>query len=461
MGMKCIIHCPESNTVWAKNFFPGQDPYLLRFGNKPYLEFLIDFCILNDISDIRIVSDNPGKEIYDLLGDGKKYGVNLSFAAIMPDSSPRMVVEKNMAFCKKHSLLLVSGFFWLDYHKNKIEKIAVEPDQALVGTISPGNRYFLIGEHRLHDFESDSAECALINSFPVDSIKDFYIRSMELVYKETANYNLPGYGDHTHFIVGRNVVIPKTAEVSLPVIFGNSVQLSSESAVGPGVIIGDNVLIDEKAQITNSIIMGNSYVGCYSEINRKIIYRNYVIDPFEGVALDIVDEFLLTELVKKGYWTCPLKQRLGALILLLFMLIPFIVIRPWLTVKATLVDCYMNQQRKARLALRLYLKPARSVAGRYFRKLSLDRFHLLPLVLRGKLRLIGSRIMVVNQENEAILDQFPDYAPGIFSYSEYLGSDKDKFQREIDELYYMYHASFRLNMRIFCGIWFRNFMKRT
>ncbi len=461
MGIKCIIHCPEKSVAWAKNFFPGLDPYLLRFGNKPYLEFLIDFCILNGISDIRIASDNPSKEIYDLLGDGKKYGVNLSFAAIMPDSSPRMVVEKNMAFCKKNGLLLLSGFFWIDYNKNNMTPISIASDQAVGGAVSPDNHYFLIGEQRLHDFEATHTPEMPLTTFPVDSIRDFYVRCMELVYKETGNYNLPGYGDHIKFIVGRNVVMPKTAEVNLPVIFGNSVQLGNETCVGPGVIIGDNVLIDEKSQITNSIIMGNSYVGCYSEINRKIIYRNYVIDPFEGVALDIVDEFLLTELVKKGYWTCPLKQRFGALLLLIFMAVPFLLIRPWLTVKATLVDCYMNQQRKAKLALRLYLKPAKSVAGRYFRKLSLDRFHLLPLVLRGKLRLIGSRIMVVNPENEAILDQFPDYAPGIFSYSEYLGSDKDKFQREIDELYYMYHASFKLNMKIFCGIWFRNFMKRT
>ena len=130
-------------------------------------------------------------------------------------------------------------------------------------------------------------------------------------------------------------------------------------------------------------------------------------------------------------------------------------------VRAVLTECYMNQQRKAKLALYLYLVPENSIQGKLFRKLSLDRYHLLPLVVRGKLRLIGSKVLKATPENARLLSQFPDYAPGIFSYSEYLGSEKDKFQMEIDELYYMHHASFKLNLKIFCGIWFRNFMKAT
>ena len=81
-------------------------------------------------------------------------------------------------------------------------------------------------------------------------------------------------------------------------------------------------------------------------------------------------------------------------------------------------------------------------------------------MVRGRLRLVGSFILEATEENGVMLQQFPDYAPGIFSYSEYLGSEKDLFQREIDELYYMYHACFKLNLKIIFGIWCRNFMKR-
>ena len=110
--------------------------------------------------------------------------------------------------------------------------------------------------------------------------------------------------------------------------------------------------------------MGNSYVGCYSELSGKIVYRNYVIDPELGIAIDIVDEFILTELVKKGVWRCPYKQRLFALFLLLVMSVPFLLLRPFIRITSTPVECFMNQQRRRKLRLKLYLTPADSFASR-------------------------------------------------------------------------------------------------
>lgn len=207
--------------------------------------------------------------------------------------------------------------------------------------------------------------------------------------------------------------------------------------------------------------MGNTYVGSKLQFEDKIIYRNYIIDPRKGVKLDIVDEFLLTPLVKQGYWSCPVTQRVIALLMLVFYFIPFLLFRPFIRIHAEEVECYMNQQRKRKLKLHLYIQPPDSFPGRYFLKFSLERYHLLPLVLTGRLRLVGSYILEATPENARILKQFPDYAPGIFSYSEYLQHDNDPFQREIDELYYMYHASFWKNFKILKGILMRNLLKRT
>ncbi len=459
--MKAIISCPEKSTLWTRDYFPELDPYLLKFANKPYLEYQIDFCILNGITEIRIVSDNPTIELHEFLGDGKQYGVNFSFATGTPESSFREIIEKNSFFCSGDSLLLLSGYFYIDYNQNKFEPFAVGDNEVRRKVLSPEDGYLVLGKNRVGAFDGEFIEDDRYVCGRIDSIRTFYDKNMQIAYAPENAYNLPGYGDRTSYIIGRNVVIPRQASIHTPVVFGNSIQLASGTNIGPGVIIGDNVLIDEGSSVTDSIIMGNSYVGCHSEIKNKIVYRNYVIDPETGISLDIIDEFLLTELVKQGYWSCPLKQRISAAVLMLLMTIPFCLLRPFLVIRSTSVECFMNQQRKAKLALSLYLLPERSFQGRLFRKLSLDRYHLLPLVLRGKLRLIGSRILKATPENMRLLNQFPDYAPGIFSYSEYLGSENDKFQMEIDELYYMHHASFALNTKIFCGIWFRNFMKAT
>ena len=464
--MKCIINCLDKNVSWIREFFPGTTPYLLKFANKFYLEYLIDYCILNGIREIRIVSDNPSGDVYRVLGDGSKYGVDLSFATSVPVSKLSEVIQKNRNFCAVDDLLIVSGLIWVNYNKEKIKSLEPKPDTILRRTLNDDFGCYLIsgsclGEKKREvNFEHCEESKNLPEIFLVDTIQKFYEQSMKIVYEQNGWYNLPGYGDRSSFVIGRNVIIPRGCDLNTPVIIGNSVQLSRGCGVGPGVILGDNVLIDEKAVVKNTIIMGNSYVGCYSELSGKIVYRNYVIDPELGIAIDIVDEFILTELVKKGVWRCPYKQRLFALFLLLVMSVPFLLLRPFIRITSTPVECFMNQQRRRKLRLKLYLTPADSFASRYFLKLGLDRYHLLKYVVRGRLRLVGSFILEATEENGVMLQQFPDYAPGIFSYSEYLGSEKDLFQREIDELYYMYHASFKLNLKIIFGIWCRNFMKR-
>ena len=463
--MKAILYCPESSTEWIRKFFPDYPPYLLRFGNKPYLGFLVDFCILSGIREIRIVSDNPTSELYDHFGDGMPLGIQISYAAAHPEETLKKLLLKNRAFCAGDDLLLLSGMIWIDYDKRKPEPLQFDADTLCGRAFTETDGWYLIGRNRFPDFPDTPAEMQLCSDIlevtPVDSIQMFYQQNMRIVYEQSACYNLPGYGDSATFIIGRDVEIPKSVTVSTPVILGSSIQLGKDSCIGPGAIIGDNSLIANGVILNNAIVMGNTYVGSKLQFEDKIIYRNYIIDPRKGVKLDIVDEFLLTPLVKQGYWSCPVTQRVIALLMLVFYFIPFLLFRPFIRIHAEEVECYMNQQRKRKLKLHLYIQPPDSFPGRYFLKFSLDRYHLLPLVLTGRLRLVGSYILEATPENARILKQFPDYAPGIFSYSEYLQHDNDPFQREIDELYYMYHASFWNNFKILKGILMRNLLKRT
>lgn len=464
--MKALIQCFSSGTEWVSEFFPGYPAYLLRFANKPYLEYQVDLCILAGIREIRIVTDFPTSELREYFGNGEKWGVRISWAVASPSASLHDLLHQNSAFCASENLLLISGMIEVVYDKHSFPKLDSDCDFSVWnGCCHASCGWYLLSAEQVEKFPDDPGiiewKSDLFSSVPVDSIQRFYTLSMDIIHKRASCYNLPGYGDTASFMVGRDVEIPKTAEIETPVIFGNSVRLGQNVVIGAGTIVGDNTLIDNNATLRETIVMGNSYVGCNLELENKICFRNYLIDPEKGVKLDIVDEFLLTQLVKSGYWRCPFTQRLVAALMLIFYAIPFLLFRPFLRIQADEVLCYMNQQRKRKLKLHLYVRPPDSFSGRYFMKFSLDRYHLLPLVLTGQLRLVGSYILEATEENARVLQQFPDYAPGIFSYSEYLQHDKDPFQREIDELYYMYHASYWENYRILKGILFRNLLKQT
>lgn len=461
--MKCIINLHESVVGWVREFFPDYPPYLLPFANKPYLEYLTDYCVLAGIREIRILTDTPSPELSEAVEKLKLMGLDAQIFAASLEDRLRYKLLKNRAFCEDDDLLVLSGMIWLDYDKHAFVK--PESPEPICGTVfANGVACCLIRKGFLDQFPEDEEHLPPppdgIHLERIGSVKDYFDRNMKIVYEQASCYDLPGYGDSVDFIVGQNVGIPKTAEVKTPVILGDSVMLEAGSTVGPGAILGSNILVDSDASIRDSVILGNSYVGCNLEVIGKICYRNYLIDPVKNLKLDIVDEFLLTQLTKQGVWFVPVKQRLIALLMLIVYTIPYLLLRPLLSLHMDEVECFMNRQRKRKLRLHLFVRPPKGVFGRYFMKLSLDRYHLLWRVVAGQLRLVGSYLLEVNEENAHSLEQFPDYAPGIFSYSEYLEHEKDPFQREIDELYYMYHASFWRNLKILKGILIRNMMKR-
>ena len=53
----------------------------------------------------------------------------------------------------------------------------------------------------------------------------------------------------------------------------------------------------------------------------------------------------------------------------------------------------------------------------------------------------------------------PGYAPGVFSYSEYLGHENEPFQMELDEQYYAHVMDCWFNIKILTGILRRNLKK--
>ncbi len=458
--MKCIINCPARSVEWVREAFPGLSPYLLPVGNKPYLEYLVDFCALSGIRAVRVVSDEPDPEVRETLGAGERWNLEISYGTVSDGLSPQDVVNRNRGFAAGEDVWFFNGMFRIHYDKREMKQPEFFPSEICGHFTSAGDGWCLIGRDSGGGKPVECEKGRGPGVSALDSVSAFFEFSMAVAYREMACFDLPGYGGTPNVLLGRNVIIPRAAEVTEPTLLGDSIQLGHGTRVGPGAIIGSNSLIDDDAAISDSVVMGNSYVGCNLELHRKIVYQNVITDPDSGMRLDIVDEFLLTPLVKDGGLNCPYKQRVAAFFLWLIQLIPFLVFRPWIDIRADEVECYMNQQRSKKIRLHLYVRPASSFPGRWFRRLSLDRFHLLPLIWFGELRLVGSLILEANPENARVLRQFPDYSPGIFSFSELLGHEEDRVQREMDELYYMYHTGFLLNWQILLRTLARNLLKR-
>ena len=455
--MKALLFCSAQGNAWLKKYFPNHPVYLLPFANKPAIEYILDYCFLSGIRDVRIIADEESEILRAHYRNGELLSMNISFVSVSSACSFKRAILQNKAYCKNCDLLVFSGLFLPEYDKRNPHELSIgagEMKGCSYGTGDTG--WYLIGRDKLDDLPSDWTgfhDEAPVAGSPVQDIREYFRHNMRLAGSDIEKYNLPGFSEGKNSFVGRDVQIPRSARVRPPVILGNGIQFGRRNVyAGPNIIIGDNCIIDNGTTIRNAIVFANTYIGCNLEINGKICYRNTLIDPESGASITLANPAVISEMEPNEYERCPLPQRLLALFLFLFQTLPYLLLRPFLEFHVTLAECLTESGRKHTMALNGYALPRESLAGKLFRRLTLNKYHLLPYAAAGKMRLIGNRLLEATEHNERFIRDLPGYAPGIFSYSEYLGHENEPYQLELDEQYYAYAMNCWFNIKILTGI---------
>jgi hypothetical protein len=242
--------------------------------------------------------------------------------------------------------------------------------------------------------------------------------------------------------------------VERPVMIGNNVQLKNSSSIGINTIIGNNVIVDTDATLSGSIVYGNSYIGRGVEIVNKIVYKNCLISPETGDAIEIVDSFLTSKLGEPAairIFRCVVHYSFIILMMLL-QLIPACVIGFLMLVTGVKAhrDSYIISKGMRTIRIADYSQSRNFFAG-IFRKLSLDKFPLLIEAFKGNLCVAGNTIYRDNPENRDFVADIPIYRPGIFTYTESIGVDFDEYQCRINDRFYCPNRSVMLDIKIIFG----------
>ncbi|MBQ7731977.1 MAG: hypothetical protein IJT68_09095 [Lentisphaeria bacterium] len=456
--MKALLFCPVHGNAGLKQYFPDYPVYLLPFANKPAIEFELDFCFLSGIRDVVIVSDEESGILRSQYRSGETLGLNILCEGTGASTSLKRVIQQKKSFFRGCDLLVFSGLFLPEYDKRNPRELNVGADEVK-GCSYGAAAWYLIGRDRLENLPDDwngFHDGSPVNGFAVPDIRDYYRHNMRLAGSDIEKYNLPGFSEGRNSFVGRDVQIPGSARVKPPVILGNGIQFGRGVHAGPNIIVGDNCVIDNGTMIRDSIILGNTYVGRNLEINGKICGGNRLVDPETGMVIDVMNESVLSEIEQDEYGRCPLHQRALACLLLFLQALPYALLRPFLEYHSTFVECMLGNGARRTMSMNTYVLPRESFAGRLFRRLTLDKFHLLPHAVAGKVRLVGNYLLEANVRNEELIRNLPGYAPGIFSYSEYLGHENEPYQLELDEQYYAYAMNCWFNIKILTGILRRN-----
>jgi len=452
--MKCLINCRKNQTGWTKKYFYDISSYMVRVANKPILEYYIEFCSIIGVTDVRIVMEDAEPSIEKYFQDGAQWNLKITYGSSRESEQLDSIIERNRLLFSGDDLLIVNGFIFINYDKNRKEYdfFQENTDRELVDEDRNGLIYLktrtVHASAKTASFQKYTG--TELGFFLLDSIGRLFEINMKLVNGDSDKYIMSSYNNEEGVFIGQNVEIMKECEISKPVIIGNNIQLKNLSRIGPAAIIGDNTLIDANTTVSNSVVYGDSYIGSSLEICNKIIYKRRVIDPQSGEVLDIVDNFLLSEIDSKIFrrYFITAIHCVMALGLILMQLPLFIILRPFISVPSLENSYWSDKTGSNKINFADYKKCSKGMLNKLFFKFSLDKFHLIYLAFTGRIFLAGNKPLVATDEDVTLINELPSYHPAAFYYSETLGHENDEFQSRIDELYYSFHRSLSFDLKI-------------
>jgi NDP-sugar pyrophosphorylase family protein len=427
---------------------------MVRVANKPILEYYIEFCSIIGISDVRIVMEDAEPSIEKYFQDGAQWNLKITYGSSRENEQLTSIVERNRLLFSGDDLLVINGLVFISYDKNRQEYDFFQEDADLElvdedrsGLIYLRNKTVHVPAQTVY-FQKYTGK--MLGFLLINSIGRLFEINMKLVNGESDKYIMSSYNNEEGVFIGQNVEIMKECEISKPVIIGNNIQLKNLSRIGPAAIIGDNTLIDANTAVNNSVVYGDSYIGSSLEISIKIIYKRRVIDPLSGEVLDIVDNFLISEIDSKifRYYFITAIHCITAFCLMLMQLPVFIILRPFISAPHMENNYWADKTGSNKIDFADYKKCSKGIVNKLFFKFSLDKFHLIYLAFMGRIFLAGNKPILATDENVTLVNELPSYHPAAFYYSETIGHENDEFQSRIDELYYSFHRSLRFDLSI-------------
>lgn len=452
--MKCLINCRKIQTGWTRKYFYDIPSYMVRVANKPILEYYIEFCSIIGASDVRIVMEDAEPAIEKYFQDGAQWNLKITYGSSRENEQLPSIIERNRMLFSGDDLLVISGFIFIDYDKNRKEYDLFQGNDDFELVDKDRNGLIYLRSCSVHTQGKTVSLQQYTGAMPgftlINSIGTLFETNMKMVNGDSDKYIMSSYNNEEGVFIGQNVEIMKECEISKPVIIGNNIQLKNLSRIGPCAIIGDNTLIDANTAVNHSVVYGDSYIGSSLEISNKIIYKRRVIDPFTSEVLDIVDNFLISEIDSKIFrrYFIAFIHRVTALVLMLMQLPLFILLRPFVSIHHIENSYWADKTGSNKIDFGDYKKCSKGIFNKLFFKFSLDKFHLIYLAFTGKIFLAGNKPLAATDENVTMINELPSYHPAAFNYTEILGHENDEFQSRIDELYYSFHRSLHFDLSI-------------
>lgn len=296
--MKALIVIRNDNLQWFAPLNLRSHPAMLPICNKPLLEYLVDFMVLNRCESISINMEEAVPKIEDYFGNGERWGTCISYKTIKNGADIDRIIDDNNIYSHSSSfpLIVFDGLFFIHYDKFEFNSKWIQSlDTGLLTSCDSGSLLIVPTVKSLRNVSTTKTGIPFSLSKLAD-LDDYYMLNMEILEAEQKHYVLPGYKESKDIILGKSVRIGKNVAITPPVILGDNVNLLDNVRIGPHSVVGPNVILDENNAVEKSIVWPNTYVGKGLKLYKKIVDGNRIIDIEKKDIVEIEDAALFSVL---------------------------------------------------------------------------------------------------------------------------------------------------------------------
>ncbi len=397
--------------------------------NRPVIEYAIEQLAQHGVKDMIVALYQLGGSIEAFCGDGKRWGVRLTFNLQREPLGSAGAVKWAQAALKETFIVMPADVLitadltaaLAEHRARNADLTCLIAGPAITGAFicEPGV-LDAIPARTQFDFATElipALERAnkVVHRFeasdwnPLNSFSDF---------QRAQNLGLQNARTHARQIapgiwVGRNAVIHPTVALAAPVCIGDDCFIGRAVELGPNVVIGANVFLDDEATVTESTVLDNTYVGKLVKLDQRVASKTWLIDTATSQGTHVVDSFLLAENTPTalGSVVWNVVDRFVALVLLIATL-PLSILVGILTLLASgrvfawsprigNRDATTNEPRRFILA---QFAASNNALGKWLTTWDLHRLPEWWNVLRGDLGLVGVQPLTPEQAAQASED---------------------------------------------------------
>jgi UDP-N-acetylglucosamine diphosphorylase / glucose-1-phosphate thymidylyltransferase / UDP-N-acetylgalactosamine diphosphorylase / glucosamine-1-phosphate N-acetyltransferase / galactosamine-1-phosphate N-acetyltransferase len=322
MKQAIILAAGEGSRL--KPFTVERPKALLSIAGKPIIQYVIESLSAHGIHKIVIVVGYQKEQIFDYLGDGHQYGVEINYITQKPQlgtahallqakgqtedeflvlSGNRLITEETITKIvnMKPPAILVKQvdnpvrYGVINLQNDRFTSIVEKPERAESNLVSLGiyalnarsfsffgptvdlpdvvNKMLALGEP-VKLVETDKTWLEVVYPWDILSLNSLQLKSIKSLQNGVIENGVYINGNVS---IGKDAIIHSNSYILGPVLIGKGCEIGPNVCIFPSTSIGDNVVISNFSEIRNSVLGDDVHISSNSVIQDTIIDNGNII----------------------------------------------------------------------------------------------------------------------------------------------------------------------------------------